>query len=182
MRETLDRIDSRPSIHSSPSPTTTTLPNLLCKVQGLLNSDIYRPHILQTELKYVHADVTISPVKSEQRLFFLFFFSFHTPPASTLGFGIERFICESSPPPCTHPKRRSEKQKDPANSCSISGTPALGPHYVCGDGVPSSILQAMKDDVRGCYFLRNEQPSVSLALPPVGWHSTVAQPAQMTTV
>src|SRR5436190_8451295 len=32
------------------------------------------------------------------------------------------------------------------------------------------------------YFRRNEQPSVSLALPPVGWHRTVEQPAQMTTV
>ena len=32
------------------------------------------------------------------------------------------------------------------------------------------------------YFLRNEQPSVSLALPPVGWQSTVVQPWQMTTV
>jgi len=32
------------------------------------------------------------------------------------------------------------------------------------------------------YFLRNEQPSVSRALPPVGWQSTVVQPWQMTTV
>lgn len=32
------------------------------------------------------------------------------------------------------------------------------------------------------YFLRKEQPSVSLALPPVGWHRTVVQPWQMTTV
>jgi len=32
------------------------------------------------------------------------------------------------------------------------------------------------------YFLRKEQPSVSLAFPPVGWHSTVEQPPQMTTV
>lgn len=32
------------------------------------------------------------------------------------------------------------------------------------------------------YFLRNEHPSVSLALPPVGWHKTVEQPAQTTTV
>jgi hypothetical protein len=35
---------------------------------------------------------------------------------------------------------------------------------------------------RPAYFLRNEHPSVSLALPPVGWQSTVEQPAQMTTV
>jgi len=35
---------------------------------------------------------------------------------------------------------------------------------------------------RAIYFLRNEQPSVSLALPPVGWQSTVEQPAQITTV
>jgi len=27
-----------------------------------------------------------------------------------------------------------------------------------------------------------EQPSVSFALPPVGWHNTVAQAAQNTTV
>jgi hypothetical protein len=32
------------------------------------------------------------------------------------------------------------------------------------------------------YFLRKEQPSVSLALPPVGWQRTVEQPAQTTTV
>ena len=32
------------------------------------------------------------------------------------------------------------------------------------------------------YFLRNEHPSVNLALPPVGWHRTVEQPPQMTTV
>lgn len=32
------------------------------------------------------------------------------------------------------------------------------------------------------YFLRKEQPSVNLALPPVGWHRTVVQPWQMTTV
>jgi len=35
---------------------------------------------------------------------------------------------------------------------------------------------------RQVYFLRNEQPSVRRALPPVGWQSTVEQPAQMTTV
>lgn len=32
------------------------------------------------------------------------------------------------------------------------------------------------------YFRRKEQPSVSLALPPVGWHRTVVHPWQMTTV
>src|SRR5436190_21198674 len=32
------------------------------------------------------------------------------------------------------------------------------------------------------YFRRNEQPSVNLALPPVGWQRTVEHPAQMTTV
>lgn len=32
------------------------------------------------------------------------------------------------------------------------------------------------------YFLRKEQPSVSRALPPVGWQRTVVQPWQMTTV
>ena len=32
------------------------------------------------------------------------------------------------------------------------------------------------------YFLRKEQPSVRRAFPPVGWHSTVVQPWQMTTV
>ena len=31
-------------------------------------------------------------------------------------------------------------------------------------------------------FFRKLQPSVSLALPPVGWQSTVEQPLQMTTV
>jgi hypothetical protein len=32
------------------------------------------------------------------------------------------------------------------------------------------------------YFLRKEQPSVSLALPPVGWQRTVVHPWQITTV
>jgi hypothetical protein len=32
------------------------------------------------------------------------------------------------------------------------------------------------------YFLLKEQPSVSLALPPVGWQRTVAHEPQMTTV
>lgn len=40
----------------------------------------------------------------------------------------------------------------------------------------------MKGSEKQVYFLRNEQPSVSLALPPVGWQSTVEQPAQITTV
>lgn len=35
---------------------------------------------------------------------------------------------------------------------------------------------------RAVYFLRKEQPSVNLALPPVGWHRTVVHPWQMTTV
>lgn len=35
---------------------------------------------------------------------------------------------------------------------------------------------------RDVYFLRKEQPSVSRALPPVGWQRTVVQPWQMTTV
>ena len=37
-------------------------------------------------------------------------------------------------------------------------------------------------DLTIVYFLRNEQPSVSLAFPPVGWQRTVEQPAQITTV
>ena len=55
-----------------------------------------------------------------------------------------------------------------------------------GDGWwnPSSIKQSVVYFVPSClvYFLLKEQPSVSLALPPVGWHSTVEQPAQTTTV
>lgn len=39
-----------------------------------------------------------------------------------------------------------------------------------------------KQTRRSLYFLRKEQPSVSLALPPVGWHRTVVHPWQMTTV
>ena len=35
---------------------------------------------------------------------------------------------------------------------------------------------------RYIYFLRKEHPSVSLALPPVGWQRTVEHPAQTTTV
>jgi hypothetical protein len=52
---------------------------------------------------------------------------------------------------------------------------------LCSVEVPSSILQETRD-ILDVYFLRNEHPSVSLALPPVGWHKTVEQPAQMTTV
>lgn len=36
--------------------------------------------------------------------------------------------------------------------------------------------------LRSIYFLRNEQPSVKRAFPPVGWQRTVVQPWQMTTV
>jgi len=32
------------------------------------------------------------------------------------------------------------------------------------------------------FFLRNELPSVSLAFPPVGWHSTLEHEEQTTTV
>jgi hypothetical protein len=42
--------------------------------------------------------------------------------------------------------------------------------------------EAKKADRRKIYFLRNEQPSVKRALPPVGWQRTVEHPAQMTTV
>lgn len=35
---------------------------------------------------------------------------------------------------------------------------------------------------RQVYLRRKEQPSVSLAFPPVGWQRTVEQPAQITTV
>jgi hypothetical protein len=42
--------------------------------------------------------------------------------------------------------------------------------------------QGKKTAQQAVYFLRKEQPSVSLALPPVGWHRTVVQPWQMTTV
>ena len=43
-------------------------------------------------------------------------------------------------------------------------------------------IESRKSQIPTVYFLRNEQPSVSLALPPVGWQRTVEQPAQMTTV
>lgn len=33
-----------------------------------------------------------------------------------------------------------------------------------------------KADGATVYFLRKEQPSVNLALPPVGWHRTVVHP------
>jgi hypothetical protein len=52
----------------------------------------------------------------------------------------------------------------------------LGIHLLSSKQMPSSRFQL------SIYFLRKEQPSVSLALPPVGWQSTVEQPAQMTTV
>lgn len=38
------------------------------------------------------------------------------------------------------------------------------------------------DETCAQFFLRNEHPSMSLALPPVGWHSTDAHDPQMTTV
>jgi len=37
------------------------------------------------------------------------------------------------------------------------------------------------EDFYSTFFL-NEHPSVNLALPPVGWHNTVLQAAQKTTV
>lgn len=48
--------------------------------------------------------------------------------------------------------------------------------------VPSSIFANRLLPCPPPYFLRNEHPSVNLALPPVGWHRTVEQPPQMTTV
>ncbi len=47
---------------------------------------------------------------------------------------------------------------------------------------PSSIPPPLPPNSTPIYFRLNEHPSVSLAFPPVGWHSTVLQPPQMTTV
>jgi hypothetical protein len=46
----------------------------------------------------------------------------------------------------------------------------------------SPLPKRKKIAMEAIYFLRKEQPSVSLALPPVGWQRTVEQPAQTTTV
>merc|ERR1719402_585471 len=47
-------------------------------------------------------------------------------------------------------------------------------------------LKKTKKNLKQLYswicFLLNEHPSVSLALPPVGWQRTVAHPTQATTV
>ena len=52
--------------------------------------------------------------------------------------------------------------------------------YPLASRVPRKNTESTSTSV--CYFLRNEQPSVSRALPPVGWDRTVLQPWQMTTV
>lgn len=44
-----------------------------------------------------------------------------------------------------------------------------------------SLAQQLPQAAYSTFFLK-EQPSVRRALPPVGWHSTVEQPPQMTTV
>ena len=49
------------------------------------------------------------------------------------------------------------------------------PHY-------PAIMPKKGKQSRDVYFLRNEQPSVRRALPPVGWQRTVVQPWQITTV
>ena len=54
-------------------------------------------------------------------------------------------------------------------------------HGVLGLSGPSSICIRIPL-LHLVYFLRKEQPSVKRALPPVGWQSTVEQPAQTTTV
>lgn len=72
--------------------------------------------------------------------------------------------------------------------CKISGTPfhrwvgvrARESIFYLANQMPSSHSREIFLGL--IYFLRKEQPSVSLALPPVGWQSTVEQPAQMTTV
>lgn len=48
-------------------------------------------------------------------------------------------------------------------------------------GYEEDMLEGKWRDVQ-IYFLRNEQPSVRRALPPVGWQRTVEHPAQITTV
>lgn len=63
----------------------------------------------------------------------------------------------------------------PSGLCGCRGTrvviiPPIPPH-------PS-----LRSRDGAAYFLRNEQPSVNRALPPVGWHRTWEQPAQTTTV
>ncbi len=67
----------------------------------------------------------------------------------------------------------------PPSTCTsrISGQPPRQQ-----EKTPSSILPPLPPNSTPIYFRLNEHPSVSLAFPPVGWHSTVLQPPQMTTV
>jgi hypothetical protein len=44
------------------------------------------------------------------------------------------------------------------------------------------LVPKRENDTEVDHFLRNEHPSVSLALPPVGWQSTVVHPWHITTV
>ncbi|KAK1750216.1 hypothetical protein QBC47DRAFT_394197 [Echria macrotheca] len=46
----------------------------------------------------------------------------------------------------------------------------------------TSQMLKKKSHALNIYFLRKEQPSVSRALPPVGWQRTVVHPWQITTV
>lgn len=134
-----------------------------CKGEGL-NSETCLPHIT----KYVHAES----------------------PASAGRSAAEKTFCENRPirrrtssllfvvlvKTKIMPAMLKSFLQDIRNSIhrgSVSGQESI--FYLarkCHQVIPELLI----------YFLRKEQPSVSLALPPVGWQSTVEQPAQMTTV
>ena len=85
-----------------------------------------------------------------------------------------------------------------SNQCSVSAKAQqtevqtiLQQNIVAGSATANPVSQAAgnKKNVAPCLFrcaystfFRKEQPSVSRALPPVGWHRTVEQEAQKTTV
>lgn len=79
------------------------------------------------------------------------------------------------PPPFHSPPHTQKRKKEKARYPD-----SLFFHPFKKKRHPSSIMPCYAS----CpfYFLLKEHPSVRRALPPVGWHSTVEQPPQMTTV
>ena len=63
----------------------------------------------------------------------------------------------------------------------VNALQTRSPRSLCTSGYVGCSLTPKRQPLYST-FLRKEQPSVSRALPPVGWQSTVEQPLQMTTV
>ena len=94
-----------------------------------------------------------------------------------------------SPPMHTlvHSRKKRPFSAD-ADHPLISSSPKRSAEASSAPRYPPRLSEVPHNDIhsslsaRTLYFLRNEQPSVRRALPPVGWHRTWEQPAQTTTV